>query len=237
MMRIDFVTLFPEMVLSTLDVSMTRRAHEDGIVAYRAVSPRDFACDVHRTVDDTPYGGGPGMLLKVDLIAAALESLSLPDEAKVLLTDPSGRQFDQASARKLSHESHVVWVCGHYGGVDDRVRTELCHEAYSIGDYVLTGGELPALVMTDAVVRLLPGVLGSPESLDQDAVASGLIGEPRFTRPETFRNATVPEVLRSGNHAEIGKWRRSVALRRTRTERPDLFWRASLEKSDLDLLS
>jgi tRNA (guanine37-N1)-methyltransferase len=234
MLRIDFVTLFPEMVMDALGHSIPKRAREAGLAAYGAANPRDFTTDKHRTVDDTPFGGGPGMLMKAEPLAQAIDSLGPADA--IVMTDPTGCLFDQTAARELSSLSHVVLVCGHYEGIDDRVRQRYATHVFSIGDFILTNGELPALVMADAVVRLIPGVLGSEDSLAIDSHSDGLLSAPQFTRPEEWRGLSVPSVLTSGNHAEIAKWKRREALRQTREQRPDLFAKARLTDGDLKLL-
>ncbi|MFI5384680.1 MAG: tRNA (guanosine(37)-N1)-methyltransferase TrmD [Fimbriimonadales bacterium] len=233
-MRLDFVTLFPEMVLGTLGHSITSRAADGGFASYGASNPRDFTTDRHRTVDDNPFGGGPGMLMKAEPVAQAIESLGPADA--VVLTDPTGRLFTQGDARALSSLGHVVFVCGHYEGIDDRIRQRYATHVFSIGDFVLTNGELPALVMADAIVRLIPGVLGSEESLAIDSHSDGLLSASQFTRPEDWRGLGVPPVLLSGNHAEIERWKRREALKLTREQRPDLFARACLSDEDLKLL-
>ncbi len=236
-MRIDFVTLFPEMVLGAMSHSIMGRAQASGAVAFGAVNPRDFAHDKHRSVDDEPYGGGPGMVMMVPPVAEALDSLAPEPGTPVVLTDPAGRPFRQADAEALSQGPRVVFLCGHYEGLDERVRTLLATHTFTTGDYVLTGGELPALVMADAIVRLLPGVLGDPESHRDDShTAGGLLGHPLYTRPPSYRGADVPEVLLSGHHGQIAAWRRRESLRRTRDHRPDLFVTADLTAADLDLL-
>lgn len=239
MLFVDYVTLFPEMALGASRHSILGRAESAGKVSFDAVNPRDFATDKHRTVDDTPYGGGPGMLMKPDVVAAAIESLPTPGTEKraVVFCEPTGRLFTQQDAAELAHWDRIVFVCGHYEGIDDRVRQLFATHTFSIGDFVLTGGELPALVMADAVVRLLPGVLGSEESLSIDSHAGGLLSAPQFTRPETFRDLRVPEELVGGDHVRAAKWRRAKALQATRQCRPDLFCRARLEKGDADMLS
>lgn len=236
MLRIDFVTLFPEMVLEAVDHSMLMRAKEAGAVEFGAVNPREFTHDKHRTVDDNPFGGGPGMLMKCEPLAAAIDSLFPDENTAVVMTDPTGTPFTQALAHELASRPRIIFVCGHYEGIDDRIRRLYATHTVSIGDFVLTGGELPGLVMADAITRLLPGVLGSPDSLGADSHAEGLLSAPQFTRPEEFRGEAVPEVLRSGDHGAIEKWRRKHALETTRTNRPDLFWRAELTKSDMKLL-
>ncbi|MCW5938970.1 MAG: tRNA (guanosine(37)-N1)-methyltransferase TrmD [Fimbriimonadaceae bacterium] len=239
-MRIDFVTLFPEMVLGAVGHSILARAQAAGLAEFWATNPRDFATDKHRTVDDSPYGGGPGMVMMAPVVHAALESLEIgapgSRSCPVVLTDPAAPLFGQREAQRWAHEERLVFVCGHYEGIDERVRERLVTEAYSIGDYVLTGGELPALVMADAVVRLLPGVLGDPRSHEDDSHADGLLGFPLYTKPAEFLGSRVPEVLTSGDHAAVARWRRSRQLARTREERPDLFSRADLRPDDLGLL-
>jgi tRNA (guanine37-N1)-methyltransferase len=233
-MRIDFVTLFPEMVLGALEHSITKRAQEAGVTSYGTANPRDFTADRHRTVDDSPFGGGPGMLLKAEPVAQAIESLGPADA--VVFTDPTGHRFEQNHAQALASVEHLVFVCGHYEGIDDRVRQHFATHVFSIGDFVLTNGEMPAVVMADAIVRLLPGVLGSEDSLGIDSHADGLLSAPQFTRPEVWRGHSVPPVLLSGNHSEIAKWKRRQSLKLTREGRPDLFARARLMNSDLKLI-
>jgi tRNA (guanine37-N1)-methyltransferase len=232
-MRITFVSLFPDAILSAVRHSMLDRAEKAGIVQFAGVDMRDFATDAHRTVDDTPYGGGPGMVIKPDIVAAALRSF---EPGVIVLTDPSGPLFTQASARELSAEPALTFVCGHYEGIDDRVVDAFQMRRYSIGDYVLTGGELPAAVMADAIVRFLPGVLGSPESLEEDAFGDGLLSYPQYTRPAEWEGIRVPEVLQSGDHGAIARWRRKQRLLSTRQNRSELFSKAHLSKADLDLL-
>ncbi len=236
MLRVDFVTLFPEMILGALSHSIMGRAVDGGAVEFRASNPRDFATDKHRSVDDTSYGGGPGMVMMAPLVAAALESLQPSAGAAVVLCDAAGERFDQKAACALSGVGHVVFLCGHYEGIDERVRTKLATHCYSVGDFVVTGGELPAMAMADSIVRLLTGVLGDPESHRDDSFEGGLLGFPLFTRPEEFMGEAVPDVLRGGNHAEIARWRRQEQLRRTRAVRPDLFCKAELAGTDSDLL-
>lgn len=235
--RIDFVSLFPDMLLGSLGHSILGRAQSSGAVTFGAANPRDFTYDRHLKVDDSPFGGEPGMLIKAEPTAAALASLSPDHETIVVLTDPAAPTFAQKDAQELSRERHIVFLCGHYEGFDHRVKTQLATHAYSIGDYVLTNGEMPALVMADAIVRLLPGVLGNKESLEADSHSDGLLSAPNYTRPEVWRGESVPEVLRSGNHRAIARWRREQALLTTRDIRPDLLAKAKLEKADLDVLS
>jgi tRNA (guanine37-N1)-methyltransferase len=234
-MRISFATLFPDAVLAAVRHSMLQRAEQAGIVSFDAVNIRDFATDAHRSVDDTAYGGGPGMVMKADVVGGAVRSLD-PAGAKVILTDPSGKLFTQRDAALLSEEERLIFVCGHYEGIDDRVAERFGMLRYSIGDFVLTGGELPAAVMADAIVRLLPGVLGSPESLQEDAFEDGLLSYPQYTRPQEWDGVAIPDVLLSGDHGAIAKWRRLQRIELTRRNRPDLFARAPLSKDDLKLL-
>lgn len=303
MLRVDFVTLFPEMVLPAIRHSMMKRAEESGLVAFGAVNPREFTHDKHRTVDDDPFGGGPGMVMKCEPVWAAVESVlgrlegwrgggkvvgtegqrdegtegrrdegtegrrdrgtegqrgegtegfsdlilgnrnpqsairNPQSKAAIVLPDPTGRLFRQSDAQELAEMDHVVLLCGHYEGIDDRIRQLLATHVFSMGDYVLTGGELPALTIADAVVRLIPGVLGCSGSLGQDSFSDGLLSAPQFTHPEVFLGVGVPEVLRSGDHGAAAAWKRLQSLRTTRQNRADLFWHATLEKKDADMLS
>jgi tRNA (guanine37-N1)-methyltransferase len=218
--RIDVVTLFPEM-FAPLAHSILGRAIEQGRLCVNYVNPRDFTSDRHRTVDDYPYGGGPGMVMKAEPIFLAVESVARPD-TDVILLSPAGRVFNQSIAAELAQRDHLVLICGHYEGVDERVREHLATDEISIGDYVLTGGELAAMVVVDAVARLLPGVLGHAESAGDESHSHGLLEYPHYTRPPEFRGWPVPERLLSGHHAEIAKWRRRQALERTADHRPDL---------------
>lgn len=236
-MRVDFVSLFPEMLAAPLGHSILGRAAAAGKVAFRAANPRDYAYDRHQKVDDTPFGGEPGMLIRAEPVALAIESLTPDEQTAIVLTDPAGLPFDQTAAQLLSERSQVIFLCGHYEGIDHRIKTRFCTHAYSIGDFILTNGELPALVMADAVVRLLPGVLGNAASLEADSHSDGLLSAPNFTRPEVWRDEAVPSVLRSGDHKAVAKWRRQQALLTTRDNRPDLLAKARLEKADLDVLS
>jgi len=221
MLRIDIITLFPEMLAGFLDQSMMKRAQTLEAATFRFVNPRDFTTDVHHTTDDRPFGGGPGMVMKPEPLFAAIESVKTP-ESRVIYLSPQGRAFDQPAAERLTREPHLIFLCGHYEGIDERVIEALVDEEISIGDYVLTNGVLAAGVIIDATVRLLPGVLGGAGAAEQDSFSSGLLDHPHYTRPETFRGRSVPPVLLSGNHAAIAAWRKEQALERTRTRRPDL---------------
>ena len=220
-MKIDVLTLFPAMFAGPLDESIVKRARESGLLDLKIHQLRDWAHDRHKTVDDRPFGGGPGMLLKVEPLFEAIESLQR-EKSRVILLSPSGRKFDQAIARELAQQEDLILVCGSYEGFDERVREALADDELSIGDYVLTNGALPAMVVIDAVTRLLPGVLGDDESSHDESFSHGLLEYPQYTRPAEFRGMKVPDVLLSGNHAEIEKWRREQAKLRTEKERPDL---------------
>lgn len=214
---------------------MVGRAIARSIVSINTTDPREFATDVHRTVDDSPYGGGPGMLMKAEPVAQAIDTVKTENSA-IVMTDPTGKTFKQSDAEELCKKEHLIFVCGHYEGIDDRVAQEYATHVYSIGDFVLTSGELAALVMADAIVRLLPGVLGSSESLSIDSHSDGLLSSPQYTRPEVWRERPVPPVLLSGNHEEIRKWKRRQSLLLTRSQRPDLFAKAAITTEDLKLM-
>lgn len=221
-MRIDVFTVFPEILRSPLRESLLGRAIEAGLVGVHVHDLRGWTDDRHRSVDDEAYGGGPGMVLKPEPLFLAVESLD-PDRGRVLLLSPAGRRLDQALVRELAGEEHLTLLCGRYEGVDERVVQGLPAEEVSIGDYVLAGGELPALVLIEAVTRLVPGVIGKEASHERDSFAEpGLLDHPHYTRPSEFRGMTVPEVLRSGDHGAIERWRRDAALEKTRRNRPDL---------------
>ncbi|HKI28332.1 MAG TPA: tRNA (guanosine(37)-N1)-methyltransferase TrmD [Actinomycetota bacterium] len=221
-MRIDVVTIFPGIFESPLRESLLGRAIEGGLLDVRVHDLRDSTSDKHRQVDDESYGGGPGMVLKPEPVFAAVESLGA-GERRTLLLSPAGRRLDQALARELAGEPWLVLICGRYEGVDERVVEGLGAEEVSIGDYVVAGGELPALVVLEAVTRLVPGVIGREESHEQDSFGDdGVLDHPHYTRPAEFRGMRVPDTLLSGNHAEIERWRREAALEKTRRNRPDL---------------
>ena len=234
MMRIDIITIFPDFVNAALSYSIIGRAADKGIIQARAHDLRDYTHDAHRTVDDSPYGGGPGMVMKPEPFFEAVEAIAEPGQAHVVLLTPQGRTFDQNMAQALAQRPQLLLLCGHYEGVDERVAT-LAHEEISLGDFILTGAELPALVVADAVVRLLPGVLGN-EASPLDESFSGLLEYPQYTRPPEYRDLTVPEVLTGGHHEQVRRWRRLEALRRTLQRRPDLLATTELSKEDWRLL-
>lgn len=237
-MRVDVFTLFPEVFEPYLSLSIMARARQKGLLEVRLHNIRDWATDRHKTVDDEPYGGGGGMVMKPEPIFAAVEAvLGRPPQVPVILLTPQGRPFTQEVAWELAQQPHLALIAGRYEGVDERVRQHLVTDEISIGDYVLTGGELPALVVLDAVTRLLPGVLGDPDAPRKDSFSDGLLEHPHYTRPAVFRGWKVPEVLLSGHHAEIARWRRREALRRTWERRPDLLARASLTEEDRAFLA
>jgi len=250
-MHFDILTLFPTMFHGPLEESILKRAQESGRVSIALHNIRDYATDKHHVTDDAPYGGGGGMVMKPEPIFAAVEAILPPPGppqqsggergggagVPIILLTPQGRLFTQAVAVELSRHRHILLICGRYEGVDERVRQHLATDEISIGDYVLTGGELAALVIVDAVTRLLPGVLGDPAATFEDSHARGLLEGPQYTRPPVFRGWEVPEVLRSGNHAAVAHWRREQALRRTFERRPDLLGRADLTPQDREFLA
>ena len=234
--RFHVVTLFPGMFTSPFAESIIGRSQAEGLVQIRLHNPRDYAIDRHRTVDDYPFGGGPGMVMKpeplFETVDAIRSSVSPSDDLPVVLMSPQGRSLSQSVVEELSAHRELVLLCGRYEGVDDRVRTHLATDEISIGDYVLSGGELAAMVVIDAVVRLVPGVVGSLESTQDDSFSTGLLQHPQFTRPAEYMGMTVPDVLVSGDHAKIARWRRRESLRRTFQRRPDLLESAQLSKED-----
>jgi tRNA (guanine37-N1)-methyltransferase len=234
--QIDILTLFPQMFQDVFDSGIIKRASEQGLVSLNVHNIRDHTHDKHHTVDDYPYGGGAGMVLKPEPIFEAVESVKGEAEVPVILLSPQGRLFSQKIAEELSGYSRLILICGHYEGVDERVSEHLATDEISIGDYVLTGGELAAMVVTDAVVRLLPGVLGSELSPLDDSHVAGLLEYPQYTRPPIYRGWPVPEVLLSGNHAQIASWRREQAVRRTYKRRPELLDKAELSSEEKRLV-
>lgn len=239
-MHIHILTLFPNMFTAPFGESIVRRAIDRGLVQIAIYNIRDYATDRHHVVDDSPYGGGPGMVLKPEPLFKSVEAV-LGEKGEsglpVLLLTPQGRLFDQQAAQELARYGEMVLICGHYEGVDERVRERLVTDEISIGDYILSGGELAAMVVVDAVVRQLPGVLGSEASVGEDSHVGGLLEYPQYTRPQSFRGWEVPEVLLSGNHAAIARWRREHSLRRTIRRRPDLLERAALSEEDRRLVT
>lgn len=219
--KIQILTLFPEICRAALGESMMKRAQNKGAASIEAFNVRDWAPGKHRVTDEPPYGGGPGMVMKIEPIYQALEQLRTP-ETKVILMTPQGRTFNQSIAESYARESHLIVLCGHYEGVDQRVADHLVDDEISIGDYVLTNGAISAVVFVDAIVRLIPGVLGDGESAVRESFSTGRLDYPHYTRPETFQGWTVPPILLSGNHAAIEQWRQAEALRLTRERRPDL---------------
>jgi tRNA (guanine37-N1)-methyltransferase len=237
-MQFDIFTLLPEVFPAYLDTSILKRARERGLIDVRVHNIRDYTRDRHHTTDDTPYGGGGGMVMKPGPVFEAVESILGPDPVcPVILLTPQGRVFDQRVAQELSQHERIVLICGRYEGIDERIREHLVTDEISVGDYVLTGGELPALLVVDAVSRLLPDVLGDPTGAVDDSHASGLLEYPHYTRPPEFRGWTVPEVLLSGDHAKIDQWRRQQSLLRTLKKRPDLLEKAELTREDLKFLN
>ncbi len=236
-MRFDIFTLFPEIFAGVFDESILKRAREAGLVEIALHDIRDATTDKHHVTDDYPFAGGGGMVMKPDPIFASVEAvLGAPPSIPVILTSPQGRVFDQTVARELAAHPRLAIICGHYEGVDERVREHLATDEISIGDYVLTGGEIPAMVIVDAVARLLPGVLGHPAAAAQDSHAMGLLEGPQYTRPGDFRGWRVPDILLSGNHAQIAAWRRRESLRRTLQNRPDLLGRVELSEEEREFL-
>jgi tRNA (guanine37-N1)-methyltransferase len=224
-MRIDILTLFPEICRAPLSESMMKRAQENGALELHIHNLRDWTTDKHHVVDDAPFGGGQGMVMKPEPIFAAVEDLKSKisnRKSKILLMSPAGRKFDQMIATEFSNESHLIIICGHYEGVDHRVIEHLVDDEISIGDFVLTNGAIAAVVLVDAVARLLPGVLGDEQSAADDSFSGGLLEGPQYTRPSEFRGWKVPDILLSGNHGEIARWRKEQAVERTKQNRPDL---------------
>lgn len=218
-MRFDAVTIFPRVFDPFLEVGVVGRARARGLIEFEAHDLRDFTDDPHRQVDDAPFGGGPGMVLKAEPVFAAVDAVRRVNQGPVVVFEPWGEPFTQAVAQELATESGLILVCGRYEGMDERVHAALADRELSIGEYVLSGAEIPALVVIDAVARLLPGVVGDPQSLEEDSFSAGLLGYPQYTRPAEFRGQRVPDVLLGGNHAEIARWRREQAERRTAARR------------------
>jgi tRNA (guanine37-N1)-methyltransferase len=237
-MRVDVVTICPEMLAGPLDCSIIKRVQDSGLLEVHLHNLRDFTTDKHHVVDDAPFGGGAGMLMKPEPWFAAVESIrdGAEEPPHTVFLTPQGAVLTQAKARELAQRPALLLMCGRYEGVDERVREALADEEISIGDYVLTGGELPALVLIDAVARLLPGAVGNEDSVAEESFCDGLLEYPQYTRPRGFRGLEAPEVLLSGHHEEIRKWRRRQSLLRTRARRPDMFERLALTPEDAELL-
>lgn len=239
-MRIDVLTTFPQVIEAVCTESILGRAQEKGIIEIRAVNLRDYATDKHKSTDDEPYGGGPGMVMKCEPVFRAVEALmsaAVPNRPRIVLMTPQGKRLDQRLAEELARESHLIIICGRYEGVDERIREHLVTDEVSIGDYILSGGELPALVLIETVARLVPGVLGDETSAKNESFTSGLLEYAQYTRPANFRGYKVPDVLLSGNHAEIERWRRRNSLERTLKRRPDLLESAPLTDEDRAILA
>ena len=239
-MRVDIISLFPEMFDGPMGHSIIKRARDAGRIDIGITNPRDYANDKHRIVDDTPYGGGAGMVMKAEPLFLAVEDVldkTRYNNRRIILMCPSGTSFNQSKAIELAEYEQLVLICGHYEGIDERVREHLVDESLSIGDFVLTGGELPAMVVVDAVARMLPGVLGDSASALQDSFYSGFLEYPHYTKPREFRGWHVPEVLLNGDHAKINRWRRMQSLRKTLQLRPDLLRTAQLSSDDKKILA
>lgn len=239
-MRIDIVSLFPEMFVGPFGESIIKRATLKRILDIHFTNPRDFTYDKHKQVDDAPFGGGSGMVLKPEPIFRAVRYLKETvqgETSHIILMCPSGKTFTQERAKELAKHKHLIFICGHYEGFDARIVEELPDELISIGDYVLTGGELPTMVVVDAIARMLPGVLGSPESAETDSFYEGILEFPQYTRPREYRGKEVPEILLSGNHEKIKAWRREEALKTTFRLRPDLLKQVVLSEKDQSFLS
>ncbi len=236
-LRFDVVTLFPELVGAVIESGITGRAAERGLISLHCWNPRDYATDVHRTVDDRPYGGGPGMVMKADCLLKAIRSARQVNTGKVIYLSPQGKPLNQPLVKQLAVESELILLCGRYEGIDERVIELEVDLECSIGDYVLSGGELGAMVLIDAITRQQPGALGHHESAAQDSFYEGLLDCPHYTRPEELEELSIPPVLKSGNHAEIARWRKKQALGRTWQRRPELLQNRQLTKSERVLLN
>jgi len=237
-MVFDILTIFPEIFRSPLSESLIKKALDKGVLQVRIWNLRDFTEDKHRTTDDYPYGGGAGMVLKADPIFRAVEEIKANNpDARTLLLTPQGERFHQGLAKGLSEQKHWILICGRYEGLDERVRLGVVDREISIGDYVLNGGEIPALVFLEVISRYVPGFLGSEQSVEEETFSDGLLEYPQYTRPPVIRGMEVPEILLSGNHAEIKRWRRRESLKRTYLRRPDLLERADLSEGDLEYLA
>jgi len=236
-MRIDIITIFPEVILPVLQAGILRRVQARNILTVNVHNLRDFTTDRHQTVDDYPYGGGAGMILKPEPFFAAIRALQPSSTSRVIYLTPQGAPFNQACAEALSLESHLILICGRYKGIDERVRIKLVTDEISIGDYVLSGGEIPALVLVDAIGRVLPRALGNYESAQEDSFSQGLLDCPHYTRPAEFEGMKVPDILMSGHHENITHWQREQSLKRTAERRPDLLKNVELSAEDVAYLS
>ena len=236
-MRIDIITIFPEVILPVLQAGILRRAQARDILTVNVHNLRDFTTDRHQTVDDYPYGGGAGMILKPEPLFAAIRALQPESTARIIYLTPQGTPFNQACAEALSLESHLILICGRYKGIDERVRIKLVTDEISIGDYVLSGGEIPALVLVDAIGRVLPRALGNYESAQEDSFSQGLLDCPHYTRPVEYEGMKVPDILLSGHHENITHWQREQSLKRTAERRPDLLKNVELSAEDVVYLS
>jgi tRNA (guanine37-N1)-methyltransferase len=236
MMRIEYLSIFPEIFKGILETGLIRQATERRLLQVHVHDLRNYTQDKHRTVDDVPYGGGPGMVFKPEPIFEAIESLGRQNSI-VILPSPQGQLFDQAMAEQLALSERLIFICGRYEGIDERVCEQLVDREISIGDFVTMGGELPALIMTEAIIRFVPGIIGKQDSVIADSFQQSVLDFPHYTRPENFRGSKVPDVLLSGNHEEIRKWRRKMALQRTLDRRPDLLEKAKLTREDEKFLT
>jgi tRNA (guanine37-N1)-methyltransferase len=243
-MQIDILTIFPNFFSSPLNEGLVKKAQDSKLIDIKVIDIRDFAKDKHRSVDDTPFGGGAGMVMMVEPLASALDSIlsetpsaENKDKYSIILTSAQGNRFDQEKAKELSKKEHLIIICGHYKGVDERIKSLYDLEEFSIGDYVLTGGEIPALVIMDSIIRLIPGFIGNFQSAETDSFYEGFLGYPEYTRPAEFKGLKVPEVLLSGNHERIRLWRRKEALKKTLEQRPELLKNIELSPEDKKLIS
>lgn len=237
-MHIDILTLFPQMFCGPFSESILKKAQEKGLFSIKIINIRDFTEDKHKTADDTPYGGGPGMVMKVEPLYKALKHLIESSESspKILFMSPSGKTLSQKTAKELSKENHIIILCGHYETIDERIIEHFQIEEISIGDYVLTGGEIPAMGLVDCICRLIPSVVKEEDSIIKDSFYDDLLDYPSYTKPYEFESLKVPDVLKSGHHAEIVRWQKKEALKRTLFKRPDLFAKAQIEKTDTNLI-
>ncbi len=235
-MKFNLLTLFPEMFDSVINISMLKKAREKELIKIKTIDIRDYTNDKHNQADDYPYGGGAGMLMKPEPIFRAIEEVKEQEETKVIYLTPQGETFNQEIAKKLAKEGNLTLLCGHYEGIDQRVRDHVVDEELSIGDFVLTGGELPAMILIDAISRMIPGVLGSTESAIEDSFYNNLLDYPQYTRPQEYQGFKVPNILLSGDHGKIARWRRKESLKNTLLSRPELLKQTELSVDDQELL-